>query len=186
MHGVRGSAVAPAEGAHSHQIAITGSSLIMWSCEAVMRLPSPEFTPWSYCAQVLASMAPAGPPPAAGDAILGLPTLVHRGPGNFERPTERMVLFFTIKVRSPRLIAEINSSHIRIFSRQSLTFESPHISCAAVVRRRPRRRRRRRHVRLGVADPRRLDPVARRIFNRRAEDDTRRIQARSRRIPSAD
>ena len=54
-------------------------------------------------------MAPAGPPPAAGDAILGLPTLVHRGPGNFERPTERMVLFFTIKARSPRLIAEINS-----------------------------------------------------------------------------
>ena len=46
-------------------------------------------------------MAPAGPPPAAGDAIIGLPTLVHRGPGNFERPTERMVLFFTIKVRPP-------------------------------------------------------------------------------------
>ena len=31
--------------------------------------------------QLVARMAPCGPPPAMGDGLLALPTLVHRGPG---------------------------------------------------------------------------------------------------------
>ena len=41
-------------------------------------------------------MRPMGPPPKTGDAVVGLPTLIHRGPGgNDVRATDRWVLFFT-------------------------------------------------------------------------------------------
>ena len=47
-------------------------------------------------ADVVNGMRPLGPPPSAGDAIVALPTMVHRGPGNYERPVERVVLFFSL------------------------------------------------------------------------------------------
>lgn len=48
-------------------------------------------------ASVVSRMHPMGAPPDAGDGVVALPTLVHRGPGgNDALATERSVLFFTI------------------------------------------------------------------------------------------
>ena len=48
--------------------------------------------------QLVERMAPCGAPPALGDGLLALPTLVHRGPGCEEPESgeERQVLFFTL------------------------------------------------------------------------------------------
>ena len=46
---------------------------------------------------VLQNMRPCGPPANAGDAIIALPTLVHRGPGSLDDSTDRWVLFFTVR-----------------------------------------------------------------------------------------
>ena len=49
-------------------------------------------------AHVIESMRPVGAPPKAGDGLVALPTLVHRGPGgNDTTGNERWVLFFTIQ-----------------------------------------------------------------------------------------
>ena len=49
--------------------------------------------------ETVSSMRPIGPDPEVGDAIVALPTLVHRGPGgNDDHGKERMVLFFTVQV----------------------------------------------------------------------------------------
>jgi hypothetical protein len=37
-----------------------------------------------------------GPPPRAGDGLVALPTLVHRGPGGDPAMGRRWVLFFTV------------------------------------------------------------------------------------------
>lgn len=49
--------------------------------------------------ETIARMRPIGPTsPRAGDAVLGLPTLIHRGPGQQQSgPLPRRVLFFTIQ-----------------------------------------------------------------------------------------
>ena len=46
---------------------------------------------------VLEAMRPAGAPPKAGDGLIALQTLVHRGPGNNNCPFERKVLFFSLR-----------------------------------------------------------------------------------------
>jgi len=49
-------------------------------------------------AETIARMRSCGhPEPSAGDAIIGLPTLVHRGPGNSLSVAKRRVLFFTVR-----------------------------------------------------------------------------------------
>ena len=54
-------------------------------------------------AETVSCMRPIGTPnPEVGDAIVGLPTLVHRGPGGYsirERTPMRRVLFFVIEPR---------------------------------------------------------------------------------------
>ena len=53
-------------------------------------------------ARVIEAMRPAGPRPNAGDGIVAMPTLVHRGPGgNDSRATERSVLFFVLQPTFP-------------------------------------------------------------------------------------
>ena len=37
------------------------------------------------------------PQPAAGDGVLALPTLLHRGPGTVGRARSRHVLFYTVR-----------------------------------------------------------------------------------------
>jgi len=47
-------------------------------------------------AKVLERMRPMGATPRAGDGLIALPTLVHRGPGGDPKLGKRWVLFFTI------------------------------------------------------------------------------------------
>ena len=46
---------------------------------------------------VTRGMRPCGPPRPAGDGLLALPTLVHRGPGNRGNPSDRRILFFSVR-----------------------------------------------------------------------------------------